>query len=216
MNKIIFWGAAVQAIVLEEFLDSLDYELVALFDNNEKVISPFSLVPLYYKEAGFPEWLKNNSVKDTSYSIAIGGTSGKDRVELHNMLSTKGLRPISLVHPRAFVANNAKLSEGCQVLANAAVCARTILGVATIVNTSANIGYGCVLGNGVHIAPGVSMAGCVEIGDFSFVGCGAVVLPRVKIGCGSIVGAGAVVTKDLPDGIVARGVPARIVRENKL
>jgi maltose O-acetyltransferase len=39
------------------------------------------------------------------------------------------------------------------------------------------------------------------------------VLKGVTIGRGSIVGAGSVVTKDIPAGVIAAGVPARVVRE---
>ena len=41
----------------------------------------------------------------------------------------------------------------------------------------------------------------------------AVVCPGVSIGEDTVVGAGAVVTRDLPAGVVAAGVPARVVRE---
>jgi maltose O-acetyltransferase len=39
------------------------------------------------------------------------------------------------------------------------------------------------------------------------------VLHGVTIGRGSIIAAGAVVTKDVPPGVIAGGVPARILRE---
>ncbi|MDG1286200.1 MAG: acyltransferase [Rickettsiales bacterium] len=42
---------------------------------------------------------------------------------------------------------------------------------------------------------------------------GVTVLAGVRIGKGSIIGAGSVVTKDIPAGVVAAGVPARIVKE---
>jgi len=41
------------------------------------------------------------------------------------------------------------------------------------------------------------------------IGTAAVIMPGVTIGEGAIVGAGAVVTKDVPDGGVVAGVPAR-------
>ncbi len=47
------------------------------------------------------------------------------------------------------------------------------------------------------------------------IGAGAVVLPGVTIGQRAMVGAGAVVTKDVPDGAVVIGNPARIVRTSK-
>jgi acetyltransferase-like isoleucine patch superfamily enzyme len=65
------------------------------------------------------------------------------------------------------------------------------------------------LGIGVHIMPGATVAGEVVIGDFSSVGSNATVLPRLRIGKDAIVGAGAVVTRDVPDGQVVVGCPAR-------
>jgi hypothetical protein len=37
--------------------------------------------------------------------------------------------------------------------------------------------------------------------------------PNVTIGDDTVVGAGSVVTRDLPAGVVAAGVPARVIRE---
>jgi acetyltransferase-like isoleucine patch superfamily enzyme len=45
-----------------------------------------------------------------------------------------------------------------------------------------------------------------------WLGTGVKVLDGVRIGRDVVVGAGAVVTGDLPDGVVAAGVPARVVR----
>lgn len=44
------------------------------------------------------------------------------------------------------------------------------------------------------------------------VGTGAVILCGVTIGAGAMIGAGAVVTKDVDDGEVVAGVPARVLR----
>ena len=52
----------------------------------------------------------------------------------------------------------------------------------------------------------------VRIGAGSWLGTNAVVLPGVTIGRRVAVGANSVVTTDLPDGVVAAGAPARIIR----
>ena len=80
-------------------------------------------------------------------------------------------------------------------------------------NTNASVDHECRLADGVHVAPGARIAGCVEIGRCAMVGIGAVILPRLRIGEGAIVGAGAVVTRDVPDRAVVYGNPARIVRQ---
>lgn len=52
----------------------------------------------------------------------------------------------------------------------------------------------------------------VTIHDFAWIGRDAHVLKGVTIGAGAIVASGSVVATDVPDGAVAMGVPARVVR----
>lgn len=52
----------------------------------------------------------------------------------------------------------------------------------------------------------------IKIGNDCWLGAGAVVLPGVTMGSGSVAAAGAVVTKDVGDGMLVAGIPARPVR----
>jgi len=56
----------------------------------------------------------------------------------------------------------------------------------------------------------------VKIGDYVFIGPRAIILPGVSIGNGAVVAAGAVVTKNVPEGKIFAGVPAREIGERKL
>jgi maltose O-acetyltransferase len=61
--------------------------------------------------------------------------------------------------------------------------------------------------------PEVPMEGRdIHIGSGCFLGANAVVLGGVTIGENVIIGAGAVVTKDIPSGSFATGIPARVVK----
>ncbi len=53
----------------------------------------------------------------------------------------------------------------------------------------------------------------IVVGDNVWLGGGVIVCPGVTIGDDTVVGAGAVVTRDLPAGVVAAGVPAKPIRE---
>jgi acetyltransferase-like isoleucine patch superfamily enzyme len=61
--------------------------------------------------------------------------------------------------------------------------------------------------------PDLELAGEIVVGDNVFVGMGALILPNVKIGNNCIIGANSVVTKNVPDGVIVAGNPARIVRQ---
>ncbi|MRS04987.1 hypothetical protein EG832_17495, partial [bacterium] len=83
-NKIIFWGATGQAKVLREIVERSGKKLVAVFDNNREVPSPFRDVPLLFGKQGFEAW-KREQGTDTriDFLVAIGGERGKDRVDIH-------------------------------------------------------------------------------------------------------------------------------------
>jgi acetyltransferase-like isoleucine patch superfamily enzyme len=58
----------------------------------------------------------------------------------------------------------------------------------------------------------VNSDGSVVIGENVWIGDGVVILPNVKIGNGVIVGANSVVTKDIPSGVIAGGIPCKILK----
>lgn len=95
------------------------------------------------------------------------------------------------VHTQAFIPEYSVLEAGCW------------------------IGPHAVLTNArFPLAPGAkdSLAGPI-VERRAIVGANATLLPGVRIGAGSLVGAGSVVTGDIPPGVVAAGVPARVIRE---
>ena len=78
-----------------------------------------------------------------------------------------------------------------------------------ICNTGCIIEHECVVGAWSHIGPGAILCGNVKVGEGTFIGAGAVIRQGIHIGENCIVGAGAVVVKNIPNGSVVAGVPAR-------
>ena len=207
-RPIVFWGATGQCLVLEELVTCLGYSLVALVDRNPALVSPYPQVPLFADENAFRVWRDQQS--GPLYGlVAVGGTHGGVRLELQARLMELGLEIPVAIHPRAQVSPSAQVGFGGQILAGANVAARARLGRAVIINHLANVDHECELGDGVHLAPGATLCGCVQVEDHAFIGAGAVVLPRRRIGRGAVIGAGAVVTRDVPPGTTVRGNPAR-------
>lgn len=213
-KEMIFWGCGGQAKILKECLEHSEYKLVALFDNNENLKSPFPNVPLYSGLNGFPKWMSTRtSIKEICFLVAIGGDRGKERLEIQTFLESQGLTPLTAVHPSAFVSRDVKIGKGSQILAHSTVGVEVSVGQACIINTAASVDHECYLDDGVHIAPGAHLAGCVRIEKYAFIGTGAVIIPRIKIGEGAIVGAGAVVIRDVLPYTVVVGNPAKFLRK---
>jgi sugar O-acyltransferase (sialic acid O-acetyltransferase NeuD family) len=208
-SPVVIWGGTGHARVIRDALDTRRWNVVAVFDRRE-IPSPFEDVPLFVGIDGFMHWIQTSAKSQTiAACVAIGGTDARSRLDTANFLRLQGLALPTITHRTAFVAKTAIHGDGCQVLAQAAVCANARLGCSVIINTASSVDHDCVIGDSVHIAPGARVAGEVVIEECAFVGTGAVVLPRVRIGAGAIVGAGAVVTKDVPAGVAVAGNPAR-------
>lgn len=62
-----------------------------------------------------------------------------------------------------------------------------------------------------HIYPDFDVFGKVVIGDYVYIGSGALIMPGVTIGNNVLIAAGSVVTKSIPSGSVVAGNPARII-----
>lgn len=74
-------------------------------------------------------------------------------------------------------------------------------------------GKPCILGDGVTVGHGAILHGCT-VGDNTVVGMGSIVLSGAQVGKNCIIGAGSLVTGKtvIPDGSLAVGSPARVVR----
>lgn len=116
---------------------------------------------------------------------------------------------ISIIHPAATVHESVQIGAGTVIFAGAVIQPGTTLGQQVIVNTGATIDHDCFLGDYVHVAPGVHLAGTVHLEEGVFLGTGCAAVPGVRVGRWTTVGAGGVVVRPLPANIVARGIPAR-------
>jgi serine O-acetyltransferase len=80
-----------------------------------------------------------------------------------------------------------------------------------VINPSAVIGFNCTLRQNVCIGSRYCGDDAPRVGDNVDIGVGAVVIGAIRVGNNVRIGANAVVLRDVPDGCIAVGVPARIL-----
>lgn len=144
------------------------------------------------------------------YIVAIGDPGA--RLGLATRLDDAGGIATTLVHPRAVVGPETTLEDGCLVMGLAHISSSVRLAAHAQVHYGATLGHDTVLGEGAIVLPGANVAGNVHLGREVMVGSGAIVLQGRTVGDGAVVGAGAVVTRDVPEGVVVVGSPARPLR----
>lgn len=143
-------------------------------------------------------------------ALAIGDNAARARIG--QRLGELGVPLCRVVHPLACVAMDAALGKGCFVHGFAYIGSAATVGTGAIVSAHCTVGHGSDIGDWAHLTPGVRLGGDVRIGKGAFLGMGCAILPGVRVGAGASVGANAVVHKDIADGAVVVGNPARTIR----
>lgn len=140
--------------------------------------------------------------------VAIG--DNRLRIRFIESFQNAGFKLPAVVHPMSWVSPSARIGAGSVLVATSVLNAEAVIGQGCIVNTGATVDHNCSIGDGVHVSPGAHIGGDAVIGPRTWIGIGAAIRHGVKIGADVIVGAGAAVVEDLPDGVTAVGVPAKV------
>jgi UDP-perosamine 4-acetyltransferase len=193
----ILLGAGGHARVVRAMADALGWRILGLCDPALPPGSEWFGLPVLGDDGAL-------NGHDPAQVVLLNGIGhmpkGDLRQRLQAEMSARGFTFPTLVHPAAWIAPDARLGAGVQIMAGAVVQPGCTIGVGTIVNTRAGIDHDTTLGSGVHIAPGATLCGGLSVEDGAFIGAGATVIQGCRIGAGALVAAGACVIADLRPG----------------
>jgi len=207
MRTVVIYGSGGHGKVIADILLSIgDMDVLGFLDDEGPADSGAFGLPTF----DAAEWLAATHPRGVAVALGIGDNGA--RSSAGGRCSKAGFDVLTAVHPSSFVSRSARLGAGTVVMANAVINSFALIGTGAIINTGAIVEHDSEVGDYAHISPGAMMGGAARIGSRAHLGLGSVVLPGISVGSWSVVGAGAVVVKDLPDGVVAVGVPARVTR----
>jgi len=210
-NKLLIYGASGHGKVIIDIVEKESrHEIVGFIDDD------FTLQGqdfCGYSILGGFDLLNKALYHDCKLILAIG--DNRVRKNLCKKLKDLGYELARAIHPSSQIARDVSIGSGTVIMANAVVNSGTKIGGNVIINTGATIDHDCIIGDYVHISPGGHLAGNVKVGELSHIGIGASVIQEVSIGKNSIIGAGAAVIHDIPNNVIAAGVPAEIIKQHK-
>lgn len=211
MNErvVILGGGGHAKVVIDILEESGEVEIAGFVSTSDQ---PDELCG--YRRLG-PDEILDETLRSGVQSAFVAIGDNRRRRDCIGMLRRTGFTLINAISRAASVSRRATLAQGIAVMPGAVINAGARIEDGAIVNTNASVDHDCIVGAWAHVAPGAAVAGCVRLGEGVFVGTGSCVIPGITIGCWTTVGAGGVVLADLPDHVLAAGIPATIRRSNQ-
>jgi len=211
MSGVLIVGSSGHARVIVDIIERSGSHTILGFLDDAKAPGMVEIgYPILGGLADLPEIVRSQNPQ--GFLVAIGDNWNRGMVAEKVKEIAPLLPAIIAVHPGAQVACSACLGPGTAVMAGAVVNSNASVGSFCILNTRASVDHDSHLDDFASIGPGATLAGNVRVGAYSAICLQACVAEKVRVGPHTVVGAGSVVLDDLPDGVIAFGTPARIVR----
>lgn len=161
----------------------------------------------------FDELLKERDKNEIEIVIAVGEPSGRDY--LYHKIKEAGLSLVTLIHPGIYIDGTTVIGEGTVIAEGVTITANVEIGENAYIQPHAVIGHDIKIGRHTVIGSNCQIGGGDVIGERVFMGFLSGTTDHISIGSDSIISAGAIVFKELPEGVIAVGNPARIVKKNE-
>lgn len=202
--EVYVYGAGGHGRVVADAAQAAGFRVLGFLDDAAKPRETKLELPVLAPE---DDWV-------ASVAVALGIGDNATRRRIMEALRARDIEFVTVVHVQASVSPHASLGAGVVVLAQAVIAPGARVGDGAIVNHGAIVDHDAVIGDFAHVAPNATLGGGAQLGELAVLGAGATILPGKTVGRGSVVGAGAVVVARVPDGVVAKGVPARVARSD--
>lgn len=146
--------------------------------------------------------------------IIANGTP-HNRKEIYDRLMSANYQLATLIDPTAIISPTVKIGSGVIVRVSSTILCDSILEDNVLIQHYVGLGHDNYVGKHSVISSNVGIGGNTRIGEQTYIGLGAAIKDTLTIGNNTVVSMGAVVYRDIEDGVIVVGNPARISRRNE-
>ena len=208
-KEVVIVGAGRQGRNVLEILrfDSNQYPVAGFIDDTKTVGEMILGCPVL---GGFDQMADPAFVACHDWFVALGDSPV--RQQIGRRLKRTGATVVNVTHPTAQISRYCQMGSGVYVAAFASIYSCSRVEDWALLEACSVVGSDTFVGDAAFLGPACVLTGGSAVGALSFLGAGTVVLNNIRIGSACVIGANALVVKDIPDGVRAQGVPARIIK----
>ena len=184
--RLLILGAGGHGRVCAEIAELLgQWESIAFLDDADTLPNTFGNPLLGRLETVFQR------LADYQVVVAIGHNPTR-LAWVERLMAAAADLPV-LIHPAAWVSHHASLGAGTVVLAGAIVNTSAEIGRGCLINLNACIDHDCRLADGVHVGAGTIVRSSVVVGPGALLATGVIVRPGKIIADGEFIPEGSLV-----------------------
>lgn len=184
------------------------WDKIFFIDDGELITNPRNALVIKFEN------LKDKfNSENVEVCIAIGEPF--IRKVLFDKLSNNNISISTLIHPQVDIPKSTIIGKGTIINKFTSISCDSVIGENVYIHPMACIGHDSIIGNHAIISSFVDVAGDCNVGDCAFLAINVIMKQGTSIGGNSIVGLASVVHRDIKEGVIALGNPARPMKNNE-
>ncbi len=150
-----------------------------------------------------------------AYVLAVPGspTSFSRRNDIIRGLNLAKSRFATIVHPSVVTAPDATIGYNTLIMSGVVVSCGVTIGNHCLILPNTVVSHDSVVEDHCCIGSNISISGSVHIGSTCYIGSGTKIREDISIGNGTLIGLGSNVVSHIPEGVIAVGSPAKVVKK---
>jgi sugar O-acyltransferase (sialic acid O-acetyltransferase NeuD family) len=215
IENIVLFGGGIQAsICIDIVLKENKYHIVGIIDSKKEIGAEIYGFPIIGRQEEIQELIDKYNIQGGLITI---GDNWSRKIIYDSIINKVPDFPfVNAIHPTTVIGMNVFFGFGVVTAAGCIINPNCTIGNFCLLGTGSQLEHDSVMDDFSSITCGSITGGLVHIGKFAAITLGVVVVDRIKIGENTVVGSGALVTADLPDNVLAYGIPAKVIRQRAL